>query len=329
MNDSHKSEKTEHSASKGFFNSLRDKAREIYIKQYKALLVIVLIIGFSLIGILLFNFARTGEFFQRDISLKGGVSVTISRADIGSDAVESALSASYPKSDINVRLLKSAGASTGIAIESSDLSSEQIISSLNSNLGKNIKSSEYNVDMIGSSLGEAFFRQTIQAIIFAFILMAVTVFLYFRIPIPSFFVVWCAFLDIVSTIAVVSIFGIRMSTAGIAALLVLIGYSVSSDILLTARVVKGKNSSVIDNVFTALGTGLTMTWTTIAALLAGFFMADSEVIKQIMLIMIIGLVFDSLYTWIMNVSILRIYMEKREKAEIEKKRAAHESASNQ
>ena len=96
----------------------------------------------------------------------------------------------------------------------------------------------YNVESMGSTLGEQFFKQTSQAIIIAFILMSIVIFLTFRAIIPSLFVILAAVSDIVSTIAVVDILGIKMSTAGIAALLMLIGYSVDTDILLTTKVLK-------------------------------------------------------------------------------------------
>jgi len=53
-----------------------------------------------------------------------------------------------------------------------------------------------------------------------------------------------------------------------------------------------------------------MTLTTIAAILAGLVFSVSPVLKQIMSILLIGLILDIIFTWIQNVGIMRIYLEK-------------------
>ncbi len=166
---------------------------------------------------------------------------------------------------------------------------------------------------MGSALGESFFQQTILAIIIAFILMAFVVFVAFRTLIPGFAVILSAFTDMVMTIAVLDILGVKIETAGIAALLMLIGYSVDTDILLTTRVIKRQEGTVLDRCLGAMRTGLTMTLTSFAAIFVGYFFTQSETLKQIMLILLIGLVVDIPSTWIQNVGILRWYMKRKKK----------------
>ena len=93
----------------------------------------------------------------------------------------------------------------------------------------------------------------------------------------------------------------------------LIGYSIDTDILLTTRVLKGKEGTVHDRVIGSLKTGLTMTIAAIAAVVIAYFSTQSEMLKQIMLILFLGLVADIINTWITNVSLLRWYVEKRHK----------------
>ena len=61
--------------------------------------------------------------------------------------------------------------------------------------------------------------------------------------------------------------GVQLSLGTVAALLMLIGYSVDTDILLSMRVLKRKGD-VDEKIRGAMGTGLTMTGTTIAAVIA-------------------------------------------------------------
>lgn len=76
--------------------------------------------------------------------------------------------------------------------------------------------------------------------------------------------------DIVVTVAVINILGIKMGTAGIAALLMLIGYSIDTDIMLTTKVLKRKDTSIHKAVRKAFKTGMTMTLTTIAAVTVAY-----------------------------------------------------------
>jgi preprotein translocase subunit SecF len=166
-----------------------------------------------------------------------------------------------------------------------------------------------STETTGSSLGGGFFNQTMMAMLIAFVCMGIVVFVSFRNFAPSMMVIICVFVDIVETLAVVNLLGIKISTAGIASFLMLIGYSVDTDILLTSRVLRGKEGTVFDRVISAAKTGLLMTLTAITAVTIGLIMSSSGTIKEIMTIILIGLIFDIINTWVQNVALLRYYVE--------------------
>ena len=56
-----------------------------------------------------------------------------------------------------------------------------------------------------------------------------------------------------------------------------------------------------------------MNITTMVAITVAMILAHSDVIKQIMIILLIGLFVDIMNTWIQNVGILRLYLEKKTK----------------
>ena len=260
--------------------------------------------------------ATTGEFIHKGVSLKGGVTITIPLTDYTDVvALQGNLATAFPANDVAIRRLEQAGEQSGIIIETDiDGTDEQAFNGFMAALRENIPADfgkDYAVEIIGSSLGASFFRETIFTLMLAFIFTGIVVFIYFRSPIPSLAVILAAFSDIVVTIAVLNIFGVKIGTAGIAALLMLIGYSIDTDILLTARVLKRTEGTVMHRVLGAAKTGLTMTLTTFIAILISFLFSDNEVIRQIMLIIMIGLAVDIFATWIQNVAILRWYMEKR------------------
>ena len=143
--------------------------------------------------------------------------------------------------------------------------------------------------------------------------MGIVVFIIFRTFIPSTAVIISAFADILMTLVVVDLLEIKMATAGIVAFLMLIGYSVDTDILLTSRVLKRREGSVNERIINSMKTGMTMTLTSLFAFIVALFIVKSfsNVLTQIFTILSIGLAFDLLNTWITNVSILKWYAEQK------------------
>jgi len=86
------------------------------------------------------------------------------------------------------------------------------------------------IDQIGESFGKTLQDQALLAMILAFIGMAIVVFISFRTFVPSCAVVLSAFADMVMTAAMMNVVGIPLTLGTTAALLMLIGYSVDSDI---------------------------------------------------------------------------------------------------
>ena len=209
--------------------------------------------------------------------------------------------------DVSVK--QTHGLSGGELIIQADYSvdASSILSAV-SELGIDVEN--YSSQTIGPALGASFWSQAQLAIIFAFIMMGIIVFLIFRTPVPSGAVILAALSDILVTLAALQFFGIDLSLAGLAALLMLIGYSVDTDIMLTTRMLKG-TEEYKTRLHDALKTGLTMSLTTIGALLALLFTGLSPVLSQIALVLLIGLIADICFTWMQNATILRWYMEKR------------------
>ena len=141
----------------------------------------------------------------------------------------------------------------------------------------------------------------------------VLILIYLLTSIPSVAVISCAFADIVWPLAILDFFNVRISAAGIAAFLMLIGYSVDTDILLTTRAIKKQEGSLNLRILGAFKTGILMTSTALLALLPAFFIVTGlpDSFRQIFLILAIGLGADIINTWLTNASLIKIYATKR------------------
>jgi preprotein translocase subunit SecF len=176
----------------------------------------------------------------------------------------------------------------------------------------NQKYPDARIDQIGETFGKSLQSQAVLALIFSFIGMSIVVFLSFRTFVPSGAVVLSAFADMVMTAATMNIVGIPLSLGTLAALLMLIGYSVDSDILLTNRVLK-RQGKLNEKLAGAFHTGIIMTSTTLAAAAAMFVVSwfgAVQILMDISAVLLIGLIFDVINTWLTNVGILKWYVLK-------------------
>ncbi len=303
--------------------SLKQKLFEIYDKKYKALLIIPLLILFFSLAQIGWQVYKTGDFMKKDVSLKGGVTVTIPiNANVDTAKIQKQIHSDFPHNDIAVRSLRSAGSVIGIIVEAdidgnNKIEAEKLLASISKPLQIDLAKVNYGIEIIGSSLGASFFRESLIALAVSFLFMGLVVLIYFRTLIPSIAIILAAFSDMVFALAVMNIMDIRIGTAGIAAFLMLIGYSVDTDILLSVRVLKRKEGSVMDRIISSIKTGMTMTIIAIISTIVALAVTQSEVIRQIMLILLTGLIADIFNTWIQNVGLLRIYVEKKSKKGIQ------------
>ncbi len=290
------------------------KIEEFYGKHYKKLMIIPIILVLTSLFII-YNFhQRTGDFINKDVSLKGGITVTINtEKDVDINELKTYLESKFPDSDISIRKLSAFGAGevSGFIVESSKIDSDNLKVVLGEKLGIKLDQNNYSVEEIGSSLGESFYADMLKSILFAFIFMAIVVFIAYRTFIPSVAVIFSAFADMLITLAIVDLIGIKVSSAGVAAFVLLIAFSVDTDILLTTRMIKRTENTLLERMVGAMKTGVTMIASAIASLGIAFLVSNSLIFKQMFLIIIIGLVVDLFSTYLMNAGILIWYGKKK------------------
>jgi len=173
----------------------------------------------------------------------------------------------------------------------------------------------FNSREVGATLGSRFREQGLHALLYAYVLIILVVFIAFRDFIPSIAVILAATCDGLIAAGGMAIFGIILEPASLVAVLMLVGYSVDTDILLTTRVLRGRFGTVNERIDDAMKTGLTMSMTTILVM-AVIIMVSSEVFKistlrSIASVLLIGLIGDLSTTWMMNAGILKWYMEEK------------------
>lgn len=267
------------------------------------------ILAVSLI-ILLYSFVNTGSPVTLGMEFQGGTQISVETTDSPA-ALQEAFS-SYPITDAR---------QTGsrVIMEFGVMDNEK-----QRQLESDVMSRYSNVEIrqIGPIYGQELQVQAIYALVISFLGMAIVVFLFFRTPVPSFAVILSAFSDIMIALAFMKVVGVELSLGTLAALLMLIGYSVDSDILLTNRVLK-RRGTMEEKVSRAIQTGITMTSTALVALIVMYLVStylylivpsftQITLLSQISTVLIAGLFADIMNTWLLNTGILRWYAMKPE-----------------
>lgn len=291
---------------KGFFKNFN------YNKWYKLMLLVPLLLTLISLCYIGYTYHTTGDFIHKDVSLSGGTSITLQGDKFDYNTLESALKLKY--GDVSFRKLSdlSSGKQIAFIIESS-APPEELTKEIESISGQKLTTDNSSIEFSGPTLSKIFYKQLIIALAISFVLMSLVIFFLFRTFIPSMAVIFAAFADIVMPLALIDYLGIKLSTAGIAAFLMLIGYSVDTDILLTTRALKKTEGTLNHRIFGAFKTGILMTGTALFAVLPAFFIVTGlpDSFRQIFLILSLGLIADIINTWMTNASIIKWYCDKK------------------
>ncbi|WP_330632601.1 protein translocase subunit SecF [Halocatena halophila] len=249
-------------------------------------------------------YVTTGAPVTPGIDFTGGTELQIS-SDQSADQIRSTFESEL---SVPVETVTQSGSSYIVTFQATDQSEIDQIQSV-------AKSSGYEIEQIqtrsATFSGDAQ-RQSLIGIGVAFVGMSVLAFVFFRTFVPSIAIVLSAFSDLVIPIAVMNILGMRLSLGTVAALLMLIGYSVDSDILLNNSILR-RSGDFYESTYRARRTGVTMTVTSIIAMivmtiLSSRFVFGIPLLPQVGIILVVGLTADLMNTYLMNVSLLRYYV---------------------
>ena len=289
---------------------MMEKTIDYIVDNPRKMLAISLLMLVLCISFLAVKYIQTGEVVERSIDFKSGTQASIEfRGDVDIAYATKVIQDKYGKTT-KVRVL--GGITKTLVIETDQEVSEAELIELIDDL--NIDEVGHSIQSIGAALGQAFWNQAIGAIFVAFAAMAIAVFLTFRSPVPSLAVILAGVSDIIVAVVGMNLLGIQLSMGTLAGLLILMGYSIDTDILLSTRVIKRKGEGTInERIKSSMKTGVTMSVTSIIAMTILFLVSSSPALDDIALVIIMGLLADIPFTWLQNVGILKIHMGRMDK----------------
>ncbi|EMA58796.1 preprotein translocase subunit SecF [Halorubrum distributum JCM 13561] len=275
-------------------------------RQLAAVPLAFLVLALAIIGGWV---VATGAPANMGLEFTGGVELRVA-ADGGD--VEQQVQTAFDREPDSVRTILSDDVDEGRVVVVTFQATENDPEGFASNLQDQADAAGFTtlaVDQVSASFASDTARTALFGVALAFLGMSVLVFALFRTFVPSLAVVASAFSDLVIPIAAMNLLGIEMTLGTIAALLMIIGYSVDSDILLNDSVLR-RTGEFYESVSRAMRTGVTMTLTSIAAMVVMAIVASVfgvGLLRDIGIILSIGLCADLMNTYLLNVSLLRWY----------------------
>lgn len=187
---------------------------------------------------------------------------------------------------------------------------EKLKSTLSEELGIN---GEYSVPQKTFPAITALYKnEAKQAVIIAAISMAIILFISLR-HIPTVGGILSVIgLDAVVIFGGMSILNIPLTLSSMAGILLVFGYAVNTNVLLSTRLLKRVGGSVRERTASAMSTGLAMSTTSATALIVLNMVASADALKQLSAVIVIGILADMMNTWLFNSGLIMRHAEKQE-----------------
>lgn len=287
---------------------------DFYFNNHRKLIFIPLAVILIASSIIINQKLSTGDFFIKDVSLSGGTVVTFQASGKIPD-LEATLSSAF-EVDVVVRELKDALTQSFIGYEiqiGKELERDFAFDRLSEAIGVQIDKENSNFGLQSSIIASSFFKDALKSFAIAFILMGFVMVYYFKNPIPAFTILLSTVADVICIVAVLNLFGIRFGMTSIAALLMIIGFSTDSDILLSTYMMKRREDELKSRMKRAILTELTIELAAYTSFGVMFLFSNVDVIRHIALILLLGTIFDSINTWLLSATLQRRYMEAKAK----------------
>lgn len=289
---------------------LGKKYNQLYHNHEKYFFIPVVLILLA-VGVLFFNYATTGEFLEKGTDFAGGTEITFHvEEEFDSNEIEALFEDAGRSS--TTALSQDTGERTLLLVQipPPDMDQDEA-QQIMEDAGYNVEIEGFN--SISASVSGQFFQQAQIAFVLAFTIMSTVIFFAFKNFTPSIAVIFAAAGDILIAAAGMSLIGIPLTLGSLAALLMLIGYSVDTDIVLSTRVLKMNRGSTRSRMWSSMKTGLTMSSGGIAGFTLLYIVSHSIVgpsaLSNIAAVMVIGLLADIPLTWLGNTVILKKYVE--------------------
>ncbi len=163
---------------------------------------------------------------------------------------------------------------------------------------------EINIQTMGSIITNLYKNQARNAAIASIIAMAIILFIALREYTAIGSILSVIGLDLLGILGGMSILGIPLSLSSMAGILLIFGYAVNTNILLSTNVLRRKGGDPRTRAGKAMNTGIKMSATSATALVILNLFSTAPELQQISAVIVLGILVDMVNTWLFNSGIL-------------------------
>ncbi len=199
--------------------------------------------------------------------------------------------------------------------QAEDEFSKRLQSVILSTLNLSAENARFSQRSVGSALGSAFWQNAVNVVLIGIVLVGLVIFYFFREFYPTLGIMIAVVIDILVALAGMALLEIPLSLTTLPALMMLIGYAVDTEILLSVNLFKRKTGGTgAERTWQSFKTGITMTGTTMGVLLvmAVFsYFTQITVVYEISAVLLFGLLGDVVTSWLLNAPLLLRHAEQK------------------
>lgn len=273
--------------------------------SHKRLIAIPLILAAFFGSVIAFHWRSTGDPVPLSMEFAGGSFVRIRGIkNLNTREAENFRTAFQEKfgGSVEIHTIEN-----GVEIETSEdllgtqenRTTEDRIKSLLSDIGIE-KEPDISTESMGSIITQLYKNRARDAAIAAIIAMAIILFIALRHFTTVGGILSVVGLDFLGILGGMTILDIPLSLASMAGILLIFGYAVNTNILLSTNVLKRKGGTPRERAGRAMSTGVKMSSTSATAMIALNLLTSAPELEQISAVLVIGILVDMVNTWLLN-----------------------------
>jgi len=276
--------------------------------NYKKFLMISMVIFVIFVGTILFNYFKYGYIINKSITISGGyVTLINNNYHITNPEIQNTLN------QMNITDYVLYSTPNIIYIESGKQINETLlINLLNQDYNISLLSTDISIQHYSSLVGNLIFNQFLFFVILAMVLTAFVIFIAFRASKITLNIISTILFDIIGLLAILSITKYPIGANGFIGMLMILGFAIDNNVVLSTNIVKEKEKPFIERVRMSFRVGMLMEVIALYTLLLLYFIVPEPSVDEFAFVLSVAIILDLLYYLIGNIPLYKYFEAKKE-----------------
>jgi preprotein translocase subunit SecF len=287
---------------------LLTKILEFVEKNYKKFIVVTIMLFILFTGIILFNYFRNGYIIKKSIDISGGYLTMINNNyHITNQEINNVL---YKMNITDYIVYNTPNI---IYIESREkINVSELINLFNLYYNISLTPQDISVQQYSSIVGNIIFNQFVEFVFITMILVGFVIFIAFRVSNVTLNIMSTIAFDILGLLAILSLTGFPIGANGFIAMLMILGFAIDNNVVLSTNIVKEREKPFIERVKMSFRVGMLMELIALYTLIILYLFVPVPSVREFSAVLSIAIMLDLLYYLIGNIPLYKYFESKKE-----------------